>query len=307
MIRVVLFDLGNTLLRESTGTAFPHAHAALRTIGGFSTPAGAPLLRCLASNFPATLPVPPAQLPQVFSTFLAIVERAGLAEFFEPVERHITLSAHAGVPKPQPEFFKTALGRLGIQAEFDECLFVTEDPEHITRCKGLGMKTLQFGGHQSQPPPGSDFTDWSEAPLLIAHLVSPDGRADLGAALRGYLEEAHDLRVVSCEAPAGGPIRVQAKAWAPLADAGLGDLNGVLVEVPVTVRVRLDDRGRVAGVEGAKPSAEAIREASQHVQSLASSGQVENAGGASPLGTTHRVEVDPQGRRYLKRKRFSAY
>jgi hypothetical protein len=34
---------------------------------------------------------------------------------------------------------------------------------------------------------------------------------------------------------------------------------------------------------------------------------VENAGGESPLGTTHQVEVDPQGRRYLKRKRFSAY
>jgi hypothetical protein len=307
MIRVVLIDFGNTLVRESDLTPFAHVAPALETIGMFTDDTGSPLSQCLASNYPAQLPVPPAQVPAVFDQFLELLQSAGLTKFFRPVERHVTISGQAGFAKPRPEFFTKALQRLGVSAGFDECLFITENEEHIARCRELGMKALQFGGHRSPPPPGTEFTDWSEAPLLIARLASPDNQANLEAAVRGHLRAVHHLKVSSIQQQTPADLRVQAQAWVPLSDPALGELQGVHVELPVSARVRLDDRGRVAAVEGARPSTEDVAEATEHVQSLVSTGQVETRAEQSPLGTTHDVEVDPQGRRYLKRRRFTAF
>jgi hypothetical protein len=60
--------------------------------------------------------------------------------------------------------------RLGVSVPFSDCLFITEDRGHIAACRKLGMSTLRFDNDHT----GEDFSDWSEAPLLIAHLVAPE-------------------------------------------------------------------------------------------------------------------------------------
>jgi FMN phosphatase YigB (HAD superfamily) len=128
----------------------------------------------LISDF--DMPAPPAtkeKIATIFQQYLALLDQFGLREFFEPVERHVTLSTHAGVRKPDRHIFEVAIKRLGLQAKLNECLFITESGEHIAACAELGMKTLQFGGAGE---PGSQFSDWADAPPLIAHLVAPAQR-----------------------------------------------------------------------------------------------------------------------------------
>src|SRR5207237_5366076 len=120
----------------------------------------------------------------------------------------------------------TALRRLDSSAGLDECLVVTADPAQQTPCRARGMSVL-LRGH-----PG-DFDDFSELPLLVAHLVAPDSDTDLDAALRLRLKAAHDLDVSSVERGSGRVVRVRAQVWTPLAGAELGALEGVRVALPV--------------------------------------------------------------------------
>jgi hypothetical protein len=308
MSRILMLDVGNTLIREADGTLFPHVLPALETIRAFTTPSGEVLGRCLVSNYPRDLPVPAEQLPQVFQSFLNLLPPQ-LAALFEPADRLITLSAYAGAAKPDRRVFEKAVERLGARAGLSECLFITEEADHIAACRRLGMQTLQFGGHQSPPPPGSDFTDWLEAPLLIARLLDPSGHTNLASALRARLAVvAPQLEKVKVE-PGPGPrrLRAHAQAWAPVNDPSLGELDGVHVAVPVHLEARLDERGHLLGIEGGTPDAGDLAEAAQMMRSLAATGQVATPANPAPRAATHQVETDPQGRRYLKRKRFTQW
>ena len=112
MIRVALFDLGLTLV-DSLNRPFPHVKEALQTIQSFTTAKGKPLLLGLVSDFdmPAP-PATPAKIAAIFDRYLAVLDQTGLRSFFEPVQRRVTLSTHAGVFKPDRKIFETALRRL---------------------------------------------------------------------------------------------------------------------------------------------------------------------------------------------------
>jgi hypothetical protein len=236
---------------------------------------------------------------------------AELVERFNPVDQRVTLSAHAGVPKPDPKVFTMAIGRLGLSAGLDSCLLITEEHEHIVRAQQLGMSTLQFGGGAS-PPAGTDFADWSEAPMLIAHKLngSVPVPSNLTAAVRTHLAATHpQLEAVTVQRQpnqAATALSVQAQALVPLHDPALGDLNGVCVSLPVTGSLKLSPSGHVLGLEGTQPSQDDIDEARQMVRSLASTGQIKGHAAKVGRGPTHEVVEDPQGRRVLRRKRFSA-
>ena len=61
MIRVVMFDLGLTLL-DANDQPFPHVKEALNAIAGFKTADGKKLRSCLVSDFdPPEPPVTPAK------------------------------------------------------------------------------------------------------------------------------------------------------------------------------------------------------------------------------------------------------
>src|SRR5262249_6650807 len=131
MIRVVMFDLGETLV-DNDRRPFPHITDALTAIAAFKTADGKPLHSCLVSDY--TMPEPPAtqaKITALFKKYLAILDHTGLRAFFEPVEKRVTLSTHAGVAKPDRRIFETALQRLGVKVPLEERLFITEDPGHI--------------------------------------------------------------------------------------------------------------------------------------------------------------------------------
>jgi FMN phosphatase YigB (HAD superfamily) len=307
MIRVLFFDLGNTLLREADRVLFPHVIDALQTISQLKDEAGSSLKRVLASNFPAQLPVPDSKLAQVFAEVVGILRHAGLAEFFEPIDRHVTISAQAGHAKPDGEFFIKALQRLGGAQTLAECVMITEDAAHIAACRNLGMKTLQFGGHVSPPPANADFSNWLDAPMLLARLVSPHHTANVETAIRGRLEAAFPVNISSVEpSHATSTVRAHGTRLIKVTDPELGDLDGLHVEVPIHPTIQLDVAGRPIAFDGLHPSAKDIAESTSNLKSQASTGQISGVN-ESPLGPTLKVVVDSQGRRVVRRKGYSAF
>jgi FMN phosphatase YigB (HAD superfamily) len=303
MIRVLMLDLGETLIHDES--PFPHVIDALAALTQFETASGDLLEVCLVSDF--KMPEPPAtqaKIDALFLEYLDILEHTGLKDYFEPVERCVTLSTHAGVFKPDRKIFETAIERLGLQAKLDECLFITEDVDHINACGALHMKTLTFGVRG-----GSDgFDDWALGPMLIARLVAPASHKDTELALKVSLAAKHRMDLVSA-APARSSrdaYRARVKVWHPLDDPSLGELSGVHVELPADAEVELDSRGAIERVRQTKPSDDDVAEAMQYVRGLAGTGKVASDPKKRPFGATHEVSVDSEGRRYLKRKRYSA-
>src|ERR671932_559711 len=98
MVRVVLLDLGGTLVGPQE--PFPHVTEALAALNELDTPDGEPLLSALVSDFPAAVPPTPENVQRRFDEYLVLLDGFGLRSFFEPVERRVTLSTQAGVPKP---------------------------------------------------------------------------------------------------------------------------------------------------------------------------------------------------------------
>jgi FMN phosphatase YigB (HAD superfamily) len=86
-----------------------------------------------------------------------VLDETGLRPLFEPVQRRVTLSTHAGVCKPDPRIFTMALARLRSKAGLDECLLITENPGHIEAARTrLRMSALRF---RSGASPQFDFED----------------------------------------------------------------------------------------------------------------------------------------------------
>jgi FMN phosphatase YigB (HAD superfamily) len=119
-------------LVDSQNRPFPHVKEALQTIQSFVTAGGKPLVIGLVSDYElAAPPATPAKIAAIFDRYLAVLEQTGLQPFFEPVQRRVTLSTHAGVFKPDRKIFETALQRLRSKASLEECLFITENADHL--------------------------------------------------------------------------------------------------------------------------------------------------------------------------------
>ena len=303
MIRVLMLDLGDTLIHDET--PLPHVIDALAALTQFETASGDLLDVCLVSDFKmAEPPVTTGKIDTLFLEYLDILEHSAIKDYFEPVERCVTLSTHAGVFKPDRKIFETAIERLGVKAELEECLFITENVDHIKACSKLHMKTLTFGVKGS--PNG--FDDWSIGPMMIARLVAPSSHKDTELALKVSLAAKHQMDLVSA-APARSPkgaINARVKVWHALDDPSLGELSGVHVELPADAEIDLDAHGAVKSVRHGRPSDDVVAEATQYLRGLAGTGQIVSDPKKRPFGATHEVSVDSEGRRYLKRKRFSA-
>jgi hypothetical protein len=299
-----MFDLGMTLIDEHH-RPFPHVEDALTAISGFKTADGKKLLSCLVSNFGlVSEPVTDAKVKASFDQFLTILDGTGLRPFFEPVDKRVTLSIHGNVEKPNRKIFEEALRRLGAQASLDQCLFVTEEADHIKAARDtLGMTTLQF---RSAGSSDFDFDDWAEAPALIANLVAPGQAANTHAAIKAHLA-AKGIDLLTSE-PAESPdaMHFTGQMWSPVTVPGYDGLKDVRVAIPVEGKVTRGRRGEVRSVAPTQPSSEQIAEATSFVRSLAAHGQIAGQGGKGPMGPTHQIETDEKGNRRLVRKRFSA-
>jgi FMN phosphatase YigB (HAD superfamily) len=242
MIRVVMFDLGGTLV-DNDRHPFPHITDALTAMAAFKTADGKPLRSCLVSDY--TMPEPPAtqaKITALFKKYLAILDQTGLRAFFEPVEKRVTLSTHAGVAKPDRRIFETALQRLGAKVPLEECLFITEDAGHIKEAREkLKMQTLQFGSAGA-----GGFEDWADAPALIANLVAPGQAANSHAAIKAHLA-AKGVDLVHAEPAGSDRMTVSGQVWLPISVPGLEDLQHVYVAIPVQGEVTRGPKGERAG------------------------------------------------------------
>lgn len=298
MIRVLMFDLGETLI-DAQKNPLPHVRTALTAIAGFRTAAGKPLASCLVSDY--TMVPPPltsAKMRPVFDEYLRILAAAGLRTFFEPVARRVTLSTHAGATKPAAAVFEKALSRLHIQAALTECLLVTENAAHVAAVrKNLGMQALHF---RTSGVTEFDFDDWSQAPALIAERLGRTSPANLHAAVRAHLS-AQGVEVDELPGDAQVSWPVSGRRWHPVKVPKLGTVH---VALPVRGSVTREAGGRLVTSLPAPDAAE-IAEAGAFARSLARHDQIAADGGARG-GATHALEMDDQGRRKLVRRRFSA-
>jgi hypothetical protein len=101
----------------------------------------------------------------------------------------------------------------------------------------------------------------------------------------------------------GGRVEVEANKLHPVHVEG-GE--SIYAPIPVSLSVELDARGRVKSIDGDTPNPAAVADAARYVKTLHDSGHLASAGEQQPAaGLTHQIERDEQGRRVLRRKRFS--
>jgi len=303
MIRVVMFDLGETLV-DGERHPFLHVTDALTAIADFKTGDGKPLRSCLVSDFKMpTKPVTDAKVTALFEEYLAILDQTGLRQFFEPVNERVTLSTHAGVPKPNRKIFEKALERLGAVVPLEDCLFITEEEKHIDEARTtLKMKALQF---RSPASSRFDFDDWAEAPALIANLVAPHQIADTQAAIKAHLA-AQGINLLRSEpGDAPGALRFSGQMWSPISVPGFKDLENLQVEIPVEGEIRRGPKGEVRSIAPTQPSPEMVAEVTSYVHSLAAHGRIAADPAQRGLGSTHAIETDEKGNRRLVRQRLN--
>lgn len=301
MTRILMIDLGETLVHN--GAPFPHVHEALRALKQFKTAAGKRAAMSLVSDFGPPPPVPASKIAAVFREFNALLDRFGLAEFFKPPAKCITLSAHAGAFKPDRRVFEKAIERLKIDAGLADCLFITENAEHLAACRRLGMQTLQFG-----PPgsPGAEFNDWSDAPLLIRGLMDAPRSRNLELALGAKLAASRDLELLSLDqrdAASALPDRRltgRANQWFPAPLSG----EKIYVPLPVDLELTLDGQGRIESVKTGRPDPQALSEAALFIETLQANRRIASED-PPPPGTTHLLKTDRHGRKRLTRRGFN--
>lgn len=298
MIRALLLDLGDTLIGPD-GAVFPGAQDALSVLEKLETRDHKPLLTCLVSDYTMPNPRTPAAIAAAFAEYLGILGNTGLREFFEPVDERVTLSTHAGAKKPAAVVFETALKRAGIDGPITDALFITENAGHVAACRKLGMTALQFG---------VDFKTWSAAPMLVAQMVGAPGTKNSAAVLGPVLAADHGMQLQSIDSISPDGIRGTARNLVKLNAPELGSLDGVHVEMPVDLEAKVDSAGRITGLKtNARPGD--IAEAIEQVRTLTANQQVGDgvADPSSPVLPTHGLETDAEGRRILRRRRFTAW
>lgn len=281
---------------------FPHADEALKTLSRFQTADGEPLNFYLVSDGGA-FKTSMAKLDHDSSSIRLRLDALGLLEYFEPLESHVAIVRRAAASKKNCGSIEEALGRLPIRAALSECLFITEDSGLVASCRRRGMKALRFGPRGG----GGDFLDWSEAPLLVARIISDQSPYNLTLALRLRLAAAYDMELANLMEQRGRRVTARAKKLFPVEIGRQGGGTEVVhVPMPLNVTIELDEEGRVSGVESEEPDREHLAEAAHYVKTLESNKQISRTPERQGHGETHVVEKDEKGRKRLKRTRFTA-
>ena len=304
MIRVVMFDLGDTLV-DAELRPFADVPQALAAVGGMRSADGKRVKTCIVSDWTLAeppLPATPARVKPLVDQFFARFDGTGLRPLFEPVAKRVTLSTQAGAMKPARAVFEKALARLGAGVGLEACLFITESAAHVKAARQqLGMHALRF---RSAAGGTFDFDAWAQAPALVAHGLGADhdhASGNLLAAARLHLS-AQGVELDALE-PAAKPGRwvAQGRAWHPVTLPGPGATGPVQVSVPVRAQVQRT-RGGALKSRVEPPTPEALTEATSFAASLARHGDL----GTRPTAS-HALQTAPDGRQRLVRRGFRAF
>lgn len=305
MVKVLILHSGAMLVQGDA--ALPHLREALEVLSKFETGSGKALILSLIADYPR--PSPPVMTDQkveaIFSEYVSMLDKLDLKRFFEPVDRHITLAADAGALQLERRIFAKAIQRLRQRISLSECLFITPSAEHVIACRKMGMKVLRFDPEVST---NADFSNWSEAPLLIARIVAPDSALNKTLALQERLATAYDMQLVSInDDKRSNLIHGRAKKLFPILLKTRGGRSETIeVPFPVNVEITLDKQGNVSTVKNDEPDAETVAESAHFIKTLEANKQISHGPKPATGSETHRIEVDAKGRKLLTRKRFTA-
>ena len=144
-MKVVLFDLGNTLEETGRGVLLPGALKTLKEVRAMRDAAGVAPALALASDF-GEPGATPEQVAAAQAEYYAILDGLGIRQFFEPVAQKVILSAEVGVGKPDRRIFQAVIDRLDPSLAFGDLFFVTERRAHILAARALGMRAVHFKG-----------------------------------------------------------------------------------------------------------------------------------------------------------------
>ena len=139
-MKIVLFDLGNTL--ESNDVLLPGAADVLNAVKQMQDRNGQPPALGLLSDF---FPLP-LELARHRRDYLRILQQLQIRSFFEPVERHVSLSTDTVVFKPDERVFRLAIDKINPAGAFGDTMFITERLDHVVAARDLGMKAIHFQG-----------------------------------------------------------------------------------------------------------------------------------------------------------------
>lgn len=228
-MRVVLFDLGNTL--EHRGALLP---GALETLGGIRDtldPEGRPAVLALASDF--DMPASPDCVPEIRRQYFGIIERLGIRTFFEPVERRVTLSTEVGVFKPDRRVFQAVTAKLGGGVTFGDIIFITENGAHVAAARQLGLRAVHFKGPGETDGEAERLPDL--LPIVRGFVASPAPAPGVSSA-----QNVRSVRTMSQEytqtnsADNGGHLSSAAQVLAQAAQS-LTDAAGRLTQLSLGV------------------------------------------------------------------------
>jgi FMN phosphatase YigB (HAD superfamily) len=141
-VKIVLFDLGNTLEDQNQNELLPGALETLRALEAMADSEGQSLVLALVSDFGE---FPAEQLRASEEEYEAILEDLGIKQFFSPTRERVTLSAQVGAFKPDKKIFEAAVAKIDIALTFENVLFITERKAHVTAARALGCKLSTLG------------------------------------------------------------------------------------------------------------------------------------------------------------------
>ena len=144
-MKVILFDLGNTLEDVEQGGLLPGATETLEAILAMRDANGNTPVLALVSDFgeiPATLD----QIQASQREYFGILQDLGILRFFEPVMQRVTLSTEVGAEKPSRRIFQAVIDKIGAGLLFQDVLFITERKSHVNAARDLGMEAIHFKG-----------------------------------------------------------------------------------------------------------------------------------------------------------------
>lgn len=159
-MKIILFDLGNTLENQNRGGLLPGASETLEAIQALRDAGGNAPVLALLSDF-GEIPATSEQIQASQQEYFGILRDLGILRFFEPVTRRVTLSTEVGAEKPSRKIFKAVIDKIGGGLRFQDVMFITERQSHVKAARKLRMKSIHFKG------PGEISGDVTRLPDLL--------------------------------------------------------------------------------------------------------------------------------------------
>ena len=169
-MKIVLFDLGDTLEDQERDVLLPGARKTLQAIQAMRDSSGKAPALALVSDF--DMPESPDEIPSIEERYFAILDDLGIRSFFEPVSKRVTLSTEVGVFKPDKRIFQAAVKKIDKHASFRDVVFITENLQHVKKARRLKIKAIHFKGPKQTEGDVKKLPDL--IPLIEEFLEAPN-------------------------------------------------------------------------------------------------------------------------------------